>query len=527
MSDTIPCVIYAAKSTEDKHESIPDQLTDCREMAEDKAWQVEPEWEFTDEAFSAYSGNRGPGLEQAKAKAAELAAEYGRCVLVAQDADRFARGAGDAPGSADHVYDVFREVKRRRAEMWTVRLGRELNRRDAFDEGERSYGESERKSQAVKAGLKRRKKRGQAVGAVPVGYRVNKQVVEDEVITTRVIDSSTLPTAERIFDLVEAGSTFGDVARTFNAEGLRTRPTKTAPDGKPWTPRAIRTIILNTAYKGEKGYPAIIDADRFDAIHDSLNRMDEAAKAKRKGGRKPVDDSFFLKGVLFCKRCGAPMYSRSQYGRNYTCREVRQSSGLCDAPPVPAEFIEWHVLAHLDSFVDSVEGWLQQQVESRSDQRREREHALVRQRAKLTELERLQERASAMYRKALAEGESTAARAFKEAEKIEADVAAQEHVIAEAEAVVSEWSGGPDVDAALDFYNELDDLVHRRIEKAENAPAMNQALRQVLAGLWVEFDNDALTMEFELLGIPDDQYPKGSLRGWQSLAKPGHSHWSG
>ena len=98
-------VIYGAKSTEDTHGSIGTQLADCRALAEREGWTVIGE--FHDEAFSAYKGNRGPGLEAAKTLAAHAAAEDGRCVLVAQDADRFARGAGDAPGAADHLGEVY------------------------------------------------------------------------------------------------------------------------------------------------------------------------------------------------------------------------------------------------------------------------------------------------------------------------------------------------------------------------------------------------------------------------------------
>ena len=45
----IPAVIYAAKSTEDKHGSIPTQLADCRTMAEREGWTIVGE--FSDEAF--------------------------------------------------------------------------------------------------------------------------------------------------------------------------------------------------------------------------------------------------------------------------------------------------------------------------------------------------------------------------------------------------------------------------------------------------------------------------------------------
>ena len=62
---TIPAIIYAAKSTEDKHGSIPTQIEDCQALAEREGFEVRPEWEFQDENKSAYHGSRGPGLEAA------------------------------------------------------------------------------------------------------------------------------------------------------------------------------------------------------------------------------------------------------------------------------------------------------------------------------------------------------------------------------------------------------------------------------------------------------------------------------
>ena len=64
MTEITRAVIYAAKSSEDRHGSIPTQLEDCRTMADKEGWTVIAE--FSDEAFSAYSGNRGPGLAQAR-----------------------------------------------------------------------------------------------------------------------------------------------------------------------------------------------------------------------------------------------------------------------------------------------------------------------------------------------------------------------------------------------------------------------------------------------------------------------------
>ena len=60
MNDSQPttcAVLYAAKSTADRHRSIETQLEDGRRMAAENGWTVVAE--HRDEGFSAYSGNRG------------------------------------------------------------------------------------------------------------------------------------------------------------------------------------------------------------------------------------------------------------------------------------------------------------------------------------------------------------------------------------------------------------------------------------------------------------------------------------
>jgi hypothetical protein len=64
MVEVTPCALYAAKSTEDRHGSIPDQLHDCRVAIED-AGSRHIHAGYTDEAVSAFSSNRGQGLVDA------------------------------------------------------------------------------------------------------------------------------------------------------------------------------------------------------------------------------------------------------------------------------------------------------------------------------------------------------------------------------------------------------------------------------------------------------------------------------
>src|SRR3954464_10379489 len=149
-----PAVIYAAKSTEDKHGSIPTQLTDCHSLAEREGWQVVAE--YSDEGFSAYKGNRGPDLARARAHAAELGA-----VLVVQHSDRLARGAGDAPGAAEHLAEIVFWSRRHGVELRSVQDDSTFsNPLLAFAMGERNMEDSRRKAAAVSSGMKRVAQRG-------------------------------------------------------------------------------------------------------------------------------------------------------------------------------------------------------------------------------------------------------------------------------------------------------------------------------------------------------------------------------
>jgi hypothetical protein len=95
---SIPCVVYAAKSTEDRRGSIPGQLADCR-AAIDAAQGRAIVAEYRDDAVSAYAGNRGPGLAQALGHGAELAALYPGAELWVQHSDRLARGLCQVRGA--------------------------------------------------------------------------------------------------------------------------------------------------------------------------------------------------------------------------------------------------------------------------------------------------------------------------------------------------------------------------------------------------------------------------------------------
>ena len=122
--------------------------------------------------------------------------------------------------------------------------------------------------------------------------------------------------------------------------------------------RTIRTIIINDAYLGQKGYPRIVSAELAVRARDQIVRLDPAEVQRRKGGRRPKEP-YMLRSIAFCAPdCGAPLYRSYAYGgRSYVCAHKLQA-GACSRPPIPAELLEGHVLNHLSTFVGSVEGWI-------------------------------------------------------------------------------------------------------------------------------------------------------------------------
>jgi DNA invertase Pin-like site-specific DNA recombinase len=479
-------VIYAAKSTEDKHGSIPTQLDDCRVMAERQGWEVIAE--HTDEAFSAYHGNRGDGLAAAK----QTAIEHAPCILVAQDADRFARGAGDKPGAADHLGELFFAMRRQGVELWSVRSGK-LDSIRAVLEGERSHDESARKAQAVRAGIDRRRAKGKAWGEPPLGYAIEKRVVDGEVVTRRVIDPATAPIIEAIYMELDTGASTGDVARKLNRAGHR------SGRGKEFTARQVRRMAENADYTGSGPYPMLIDPDLWERVNDKIRRADPAAMQAAKAGRRPKAD-FMLRRLAFCACCGQPMYSLVRHGKRiYECRAGVRRTGTCDARAIPADVAEQRVLEHLTLFVGDVESWIGERLADRTDEQAQFQSAVDAEKAKLAVLDRTREQ-----RMAELAAVGITALGLEVIERIDQERAHVATGIEDAEARLAEWTASLSADAVLDYYNGIVALVQGKVKQAAGVAEINAALHDGLVGVWLACDGEELSAEVRMLPTGDE-----------------------
>jgi hypothetical protein len=338
----IPCVIYAAKSTEDLRGSIAEQLQQCR-TAVDGDPRRRLVAEYQDEAFSAYRRDRGPGLLDATQHCEDLAAEHGISELWAQHSDRLARGDGR---KARHTVEVA---------LWALKHDiriRTLQDPDTFRDllyavvtGERNNEDSKRKALSCQAGRRRALARGQYIGHLPDGYRVAVDVDERGQVTKRmVLDPDRRPLIELIFRLALRGRNCGQIAASVNNAGWLTKPVKRTSNPQAFDIGRVYEILKNPRYAGlaswhgeiivRGGWPAYITERQ----HQKINR--QLTTPRPQNGHRPLE-SYLLSRLAYCGTCGSPLYTRTWrrqaagFHRTYLCASYSRNRGRlrCKAPP--------------------------------------------------------------------------------------------------------------------------------------------------------------------------------------------------
>lgn len=515
----LPAVVYAAKSTDDAKGSIERQVADCHSAIEREGGR-EVVVTFTDEAASAYKGNRGAGLADAKEAVLTAAEEHGVAELWVQHSDRVARGDGI---TADHLAEVWFALRRAGVRMRSVQDDGNLE--DAIRVvlmGERNFEDSARKSQAVRSGKNGQMERGERLGGPqPDGLRIVREVDGRGKFQTRYErDPERAVIIERAFELSEGGHGDGHIARVLNAEGHRTqkRTVKSersarsgeAYGGKPFSRSRVQNMLTNQTYAGRvvryRGKPnekvvqssnvePLIEAERFDRINAARAARDLASPERhRRGGRSSTRHA--LAKLAVCHRCGERMYAQvlphvrkdGTQRRRYVCKSVHTGTGMCDAPSVDAERVDTAVAAHLERLFIDVESWQAELSRGASAKRDRAAEKLARAEAELAKLNRREPKLRDRYIAAITEETNDPAVVAAYEAMIKDRDAVRERIpglLASLDAIPTETP----VDAVLDLYNELARAL--RGGQGETLAALNVRLRTVFA-------------EFRLETLPDD-----------------------
>jgi DNA invertase Pin-like site-specific DNA recombinase len=335
-----PAILYAAKSTKDERESIPDQLCEDHEWAETQSLEVLAG--YSEEDVSAYKGDRGEELANAMQHA-----EMSGATLVVQHSDRLARG--DAM-QARHLVEVA---------LWALKAGVRIhcvqdpstfeNLVMAAVMGERNTEDSRRKALAVKAGLARRRQRGlHNGGTAGYGYLYRRNADDER---ERVVDPSLVPMVRRIFAEYLTGRGYASIGRALDADGVPTH------SGAPWNHCTVRAILINPIYAGlirdgEELVPAQHEAIVDRETWEQAQALREAKTRTHKRGRPSAGKHLFRKGFLRCGTSGGsmgPLTRRSPSGTTYEtyyCYEHRHDPGTCPMPSISRAAVDDAVYAY-------------------------------------------------------------------------------------------------------------------------------------------------------------------------------------
>ena len=346
----IACVIYAAKSTEDRRGSIPGQVRECREAVESARGRMVV-GEYSDEAFSAFVGSRGPGLANAMGHAQELARD-GAVELWAQHSDRLARGDGR---SARHAVEVALWALKSDVRVRTVQDPETF--RDllyAVVTGQRNHEDSRRKGLASAAGRRRAVERGDYTGAKPDGFMRVVEVDAGGVVKKRLdVDPARRPLVEMIFGMALRGKGTAAIARAINEVGWQTKPLIGWQSPKAWDVQSVLDVLNNPRYAGlaaHKGevlgrgnWPAYITEREYYRIKKRRSRS-KPTKTPRKR------DTFLLARLGKCGLCGSSLHcftdeqrSDGTFPRRYLCfSHNRGGNGgsRCQSLPMDADLVE-------------------------------------------------------------------------------------------------------------------------------------------------------------------------------------------
>lgn len=360
--DSIPAVIYAAKSTADPRGSIGTQTTDCEAMAAKEGWIVADV--YSDKAVSAYHGNRGDGLVQAREHAARLASEHGETMLLVQHTDRLARGDGVA---AQHLVEVL---------LWARNAGVRLRsvQDDSTGEnllmaammGERNHEDSKRKAAATAAGKRRAAERGEWCGSVPDGYEIERTARGASIARRVVMDPERREVYRLMWSMAIDGATVNNIVCELAARGYRTAPHNAHP--RPFDATRVGKVLVNPFYAGlmvscgeiigAGNWPAYVEPDEWDRL-----RRERSKKARYRPEPVGRPRGGLLARLARCE-CGAAAVQQrggprkdGSRRRTYVCLTHMHRRDDCSALPFDAETVERMVLGGLDRLLGEGTAW--------------------------------------------------------------------------------------------------------------------------------------------------------------------------
>ena len=341
-SPRIRCAIYTRYSSDlQRPTSSEDQIRNCHAAAKDKGWDVLDEYIRSDEELTGRTVVGREGSADLMRRAEQNPKPFD-CILI-DDTSRLGRYLPDVLKESDTLlfHGVF---------IYFV-----SDRLDTRDEGSRiihmvkGYGDerySKDLAKKVHRGQEGCIRKGYTAGGTCYGYK-NKYLTDptvkergqDRVVgVEQEVIREQAAVVVRIMELRAAGSSFSQIAKTLNAEGVPAPRRKyRGRIQEYWVPSSIKEITRNELYRGvrvwnrtekllhpTKGRKAkrvrpqsewirvdcpglrIVSDELWDRVQQTNQRMKDLIYGRRQGGfnRTPASRTYLFSGRMTCGVCG-------------------------------------------------------------------------------------------------------------------------------------------------------------------------------------------------------------------------------
>jgi len=232
---------------------------------------------------------------------------------------------------------------------------------------------------------------------------------------------------------------------------------------------------------------------------------------------------------MFCQTSPYRRKDGSQ-ARHYVCSNIRNQTGMCDAPKVDAAAADAAIVPHLERFFLDYAEWSAAVRDAGTEERDRIAGQLADVRAKLAKLSKAEDPAHERYTAALADGDDlTADAALGALRKIRADRSAAMATASDLEAALATMADtAAPSDAMLDYWRGIAEGIRGRLANAEGMADVNAELRVALER--VEIDTligGAITLRAKYRRGSDDGGDGSAIRiGADGEAVEADSPWS-
>ena len=326
----------ATRGREPEGYSIPAQ----REACQAKAAELDAEvvGEYVDRGESAKTADR-PEL---KGMLARLEEKRDLDYVIVHKVDRLARNRYDDATITYALHEAGVELVSVTENIDRTPVGRFMH---AIVAANAEFYSANLAAEAKKGQVQKAKMGGTPTKA-PLGYLNVRKVIEGQEVRTVEVDPERAPHIRWAFAAYGSGAyTLDTLLAALTARGLRTRPTPKKPE-KPLSRAQLAALLQNPYYVGIVRYAGV----EYEGRHEHLIYQATFAKAKAvlsahtNSTEKDRKHHHYLKGSLFCGRCGSRMsltYAKGNGGRYpyFYCLGRTRGTG-CKQPYVPVDLIE-------------------------------------------------------------------------------------------------------------------------------------------------------------------------------------------